>query len=130
MKFYWLILGILAVWRVTHFLQAEDGPWDVGVRLRLAVGKGFWGKLLDCFYCLSVWVSAPFAWWLGESWRERFLLLLSFSAGASLLDRLTAPKPPPASYVEEPIGEETYGVLRSEANPDHPGEDDAGRSRP
>lgn len=96
MKFYWLMLGVLAVWRVTHFLQAEDGPWEIVIRLRLAVGSGFWGKLLDCFYCLSVWISAPFAWWLGEHWRERILMWLSFSAGASLLERLTAPPVPPA----------------------------------
>ena len=59
MKFYWLVVGMLAVWRVTHLLQAEDGPWDVVVRLRQAVGNGFWGKLLDCFHCLSVWIAAP-----------------------------------------------------------------------
>src|ERR1051326_1161430 len=58
-KFYYLALGILAVWRITHFFQAEDGPWDVAVRLRRLVGNGFWGKLLDCFYCLSIWISAP-----------------------------------------------------------------------
>lgn len=118
MKSYWLILGVLSVWRITYFLQAEDGPWDIVVRLRVAVGNGFWGKLLDCFYCLSVWISAPFAWWLGEDWRERILLWLSFSAGASLLDKLTAPKPPPAPYIEEPTKESEYGMLRTEEKRD------------
>ena len=122
-KFYWLVLGILSVWRITYFLQAEDGPWDVVVRLRLAVGNGFWGKLLDCFYCLSIWISAPFAWWIGEGWRESILLWLSFSAGASLLDKLTAPKPPPAQYIEEPAEQETYGMLRTETKPDRPADD-------
>jgi hypothetical protein len=117
MKFYWLILGVLSVWRVTHFLQAEDGPWDIVVRLRLGVGNGFWGKLLDCFYCLSVWISAPFAWWLGEDSRERVLLWISFSAGAILLQKLTSPRVPPAPYVEEPVGKEEYGVLRTEEKP-------------
>jgi hypothetical protein len=123
MKFYWLTLGILAVWRITYFLQAEDGPWDVVVRIRLAVGNGFWGKLLDCFYCLSVWISAPFAWWLGEGWRERFLLWLSFSAGASLLEKFTAVKVPPAPFVEGPTGEEPYGMLRTEKKPDSAADD-------
>ena len=58
-KFYWLILGVLTVWRITHFLQAEDGPWDIVIRLRRFVGEGLWGRLLDCFYCLSVWIAAP-----------------------------------------------------------------------
>jgi hypothetical protein len=123
MKFYWLVLGVLAVWRATFFLQAEDGPWEVVVRLRVAVGNGFWGKLLDCFYCLSVWIAAPFALWLGENWRERFLLWLSFSAGASLLQKLTAPKVPPAPYVAEPAEQELYGMLWSKKG-------DGGQTRP
>jgi len=101
MRSYWLALGILAVWRVTHLLNAEDGPWDALVRLRRRVGEGFWGSILDCFYCLSVWIAAPFAYWLGESWKEKFLLWPALSAGAILVERLTAMRdkePPPAAY--------------------------------
>ena len=61
MVFYWLVLGILGVWRITHLFYAEDGPWDIFVRLRKLAGSGFWGKLLDCFYCLSLWIAVPFA---------------------------------------------------------------------
>jgi hypothetical protein len=71
MRFYRLLLGILSVWRITHLLQAEDGPWDVVVRLRQRVGQGFWGKLLDCFYCLSVWIADPFAIFLEQRLGER-----------------------------------------------------------
>ena len=46
MEFYWLVLGILCVWRVTHLLNAEDGPWELVVHLRRLAGPGFWGKLL------------------------------------------------------------------------------------
>ena len=67
MYFYEFLLGTLAVWRITHLLQAEDGPWDVVVHLRRRAGTGFWGQLLDCFYCLSVWIAAPFAVYLGET---------------------------------------------------------------
>jgi Protein of unknown function (DUF1360) len=116
MKFYWLVLGVLTVWRITHFLQAEDGPWDVVVRLRVAAGEGFLGKVLDCFYCLSVWIAAPVAWWIGESWPERVLLWFSLSAGASLLERVSKPEPkvPPPFFVEEPVEEKPDGVLRTE----------------
>jgi len=89
MSFYWLVLGVLATWRVTHFLQAEDGPAEIVVRLRRAVGDGFVGKLLDCFYCLSVWVAIPFAIVLAPAWRERCFLTLALSAGAILLERAT-----------------------------------------
>ncbi len=102
MSFYWLVVGILAVWRITHFFQAEDGPWEVVARLRKKAGKGFWGKLLDCFYCLSLWVSLPFAAVIGQSRLEQFLLWLAFSAGAILLERVTArPAVAPADYFED-----------------------------
>ncbi len=89
MRFYWLIVAILATWRMTHFLQAEDGPWEIVVRVRRRVGDGFWGSLMDCFYCLSLWVAAPFALGLGENWWDRLLLWLALSAGAILLERAT-----------------------------------------
>jgi Protein of unknown function (DUF1360) len=90
MHFYWLTLGVLAVWRITHFFNAEDGPFNVGVRLRRMMGTSVLGDLLDCFYCLSVWVAIPFALWIGSGWKEISLLWLAFSGGASLLEQLTS----------------------------------------
>jgi hypothetical protein len=116
MRFYLLTLGILAVWRITHLLNAEDGPWDLLVRFRRLAGEGVWGSLLDCFYCLSVWVAAPFAYGLGNDWKERLLLWPALSGGAILAERLTANRdrraPPPAVYYEEP--EENPDVLRQQ----------------
>jgi hypothetical protein len=106
MKAYEIALATLCVWRITHLLQAEDGPWDLGVRLRRAAGEGFTGKLLDCFYCLSLWISAPFAGEFGGTWRERLLLWPALSAAAIFLERLTAPRvvgPPPALFVEDKL---------------------------
>jgi hypothetical protein len=103
MRFYWLILGILSVWRITHLLQAEDGPGDLLVHFRRKAGAGFWGSLLDCFYCLSIWVAFPFALLIGEHWRERLILWPAYSAGAILLERLTNAERsvPPALYLED-----------------------------
>jgi hypothetical protein len=88
-KFYLLLVGALSVWRVTHLLQAEDGPWDIVVRLRRSAGAGFWGKLLDCFYCLSMWVALPFAWLCGDTLVDSLLLWLALSGAAILLERVT-----------------------------------------
>lgn len=86
-RFFWLIAGAFAVWRVTHLLAAEDGPFQVFVRLRRAAGSGFLGELLDCFQCLSLWVAAPAAVWAGQTWPDRIVLWLAWSGGAILLDR-------------------------------------------
>jgi hypothetical protein len=114
MKFYWFILALLAVWRITHLLNAEDGPRDLFIRLRQRAGNGFWGQLLDCFYCLSIWTAAPFAVIIGDSWKERLLLWPALSAGAILLQRLTSRRQnaPPAVYYEDEEKED--GLLRQE----------------
>jgi hypothetical protein len=108
MRFYWLLLGILGVWRITHLLQAEDGPWNLLVKLRRAAGHGVVGALMDCFYCLSVWIAAPFAWWIGEGWKERLFLWPAISGGAILLERFSGTTAA-AEYVED---EESNHVLR------------------
>jgi hypothetical protein len=118
MHFYWLTLGIFTVWRITHLLNAEDGPWDLMVALRRMAGEGFLGDLLDCFYCLSLWIALPFALWLGPTWMERVLLWPALSGGAILLERSTVPEPavPAAPYSVE--GEEEHDVLWRKENSD------------
>ncbi|HWF93022.1 MAG TPA: hypothetical protein VN684_12105 [Terriglobales bacterium] len=110
MSALWLIVGTLGVWRVTHLLAAEDGPWDLMSRLRKIAGDGWWAGLLDCFYCLSMWTAAVFAIILGANWREKVLLWPALSGAAILLERATAreERPATARYVEavEPAGDE------------------------
>ena len=89
MQFYWMMLGVLAVWRITHFFNAEDGPLNVVVRLRRLMGTSIFGEILDCFYCLSVWVAIPFGFWMGSGLKEISILWLALSGGAILLERLT-----------------------------------------
>ena len=111
MRFYWLALGILALWRITHLLNAEDGPADLFGIFRRKAGSGFWGKLLDCYFCLSLWLAVPFAFLLGEGWRERLVLWPALSAGSILIERWFAREPPAATYVED----EHNAVLRENA---------------
>ncbi len=103
MRWYWFFIATLGIWRITHLLNAEDGPWDLIFRLRQKAGEGFWGKWLDCFYCLSLWIAVPFTFLCGENWKEQLLLWPALSAGAILLERIThrASKPTPVFYSEE-----------------------------
>jgi len=114
MRFYWLALGVLAVWRVTRLFNAEDGPANVLVRLRRLAGSGFLGSLLDCFYCLSVWVAVPFVFLIGDSWKERLLLWPALSAGAILLERTGSRESASPIYFEEDL---PNGMLRKESTP-------------
>jgi len=110
--FYLLVLGILATWRVTHLIVVESGPWDAFGRIRRAAGTGVLAELLGCFYCFSLWVAAPLAYWLASTWPHRFLLWPALSAGAILLERLASHgEPAPQPLILE--DQEDPNVLRS-----------------
>lgn len=108
MQYYWLILGILCVWRVTNLLYEEDGPWNIFQKMRDAVERGFWGEVMGCFNCLSLWVSPVFAYLIGEGFKEFFFLWLSLSGGAILVQRATEKQAsaPPIYYYEGDENEE------------------------
>jgi hypothetical protein len=112
MAFYWFVLAVLAVWRLTHLLNAEDGPWHLIARMRGRLGAGFGGSLVACFYCLSLWVAAPFAVLIGGTWKEILLLWLALSGGASLLERACAAREGAAAapYFEDKENDD--GLLR------------------
>jgi hypothetical protein len=107
---------VLAVWRLTHLLAREDGPEDLIVRLRARLGDRVWGRAMDCFYCLSVWIALPFALLLPGSWLDRALGWLALSGAACLLEKITSPRG------EERKLEEVTHVLWSKES--HDGEPD------
>lgn len=82
------VLAVLATWRVTHLLANEDGPADVIFRLRRRLGDGPIGSLMDCFNCLSLWVSAPVALLIATGPLTWFISWLALSGAACLLERL------------------------------------------
>jgi hypothetical protein len=81
------LLSTLATWRLAHLVAREDGPFDVVVRLRVKAGDGVVGRLMDCPYCLSLWLAAPWAFWVGHAAIERLAAWLAISGGACLLER-------------------------------------------
>jgi hypothetical protein len=100
--------------RVTQLIVYEDGPWDVIAPLRSQAGTGFFGKLMDCFYCTSLWVSAAAALVLAPAAKDWPLLWLALSGAACLLHR--AGQQP---VVVERLGENQGGtedaLLRTES---------------
>ncbi len=111
MQFYWLIIGILTVWRVSYLLTSEAGPWNVLARLRQRLEPALSGEFVSCLYCVSVWIAAPCAFLLGESWKHRLLLWPALSAGAIILERSLHQETPTPQYYED---QEDRHVLRQE----------------
>jgi hypothetical protein len=119
-------LAVLAVWRITHLLVKEDGPWDLIVRLRKAVGGGLFGRLMDCFQCLTLWVAAPFTFFLTQNVLQWVVGWLAISGAACLLERAVGEPEwmvPGALHSQE--GGTQDGLLRPKAGS---GEPAAGRT--
>ena len=89
MDITYFILSVFAAWRITHLLSKEDGPFDLVYLLRKKAGAGFFGSLLDCFYCVSVWVAFPFGLWLGNFWWQKLLCWMALSGMVCLLEQAT-----------------------------------------
>jgi hypothetical protein len=110
------VLAVLATWRVTHLLGKEDGPADLIVRVRIRLGHGLAGKLMDCFQCLSLWIAAPSALFVS---REPFYWLfawLAISGAACLLERV-GPEPVIIQPMPENTkGERSHGMLRPQTS--------------
>jgi hypothetical protein len=85
-------------------------------KFRHGLGNGFWGSLLHCFYCLSLWVSLPLAVLIGSSLAERTLLWLALSGAACLLERFSSAgsATAPAIYWEEKEDQDALLRKRSE----------------
>ena len=116
MSFLELTLGVLGVWRVTHLLHAEVGPWQLVVTLRRWLDTGVMGQAMDCFDCLSLWIAAPAAFLIGDTWWQRALLWPALSGGAMVLNRGVArlEPSPPAIYREDLPEDMTDVSMRTE----------------
>jgi len=89
MIWFYFMLSVLTVWRLTHLVVKEDGPFDIIFLIRKKVTGSFFASLMDCFYCSSVWVALPFGIWLGANWIEKLLIWLGLSGAACLLEQAT-----------------------------------------
>lgn len=88
-EFIKYLVVTIAVWRVTHLFSSEDGPFDMIFKFRRMLGESFLGKLMDCFYCLSIWTGLAASILTGRNLMEILLLCLYYSGISIILERLT-----------------------------------------
>ena len=112
---FWITfsLAVLASWRVTRLLSSEDGPGDLIVRLRVRLGQGLAGQLMDCFNCLSLWVAAFAAFFVSRKPMGWTFSWLALSGAACLLERL-GQESVTIQRASQPRDGEVNHVLRSE----------------
>ena len=94
------LAAVLAVWRVTHLVVVEDGPFDLLRRLRDAGARVGLERSINCFLCCSVWMAIPFALVIARGWTEMVIVLPALSGGAILLERVTRERDAAAAWIE------------------------------
>jgi Protein of unknown function (DUF1360) len=112
---FWVrfVLAVLATWRISHLLSAEDGPWEVIAKLRMRLHSSSIGPMLDCFGCVSIWVAAPMSGFVFRRLPELFVCWLALSGAAFLLERML-PEPLMIERISETreTKEDSHGMLR------------------
>lgn len=83
------LIVLIVVWRVTHLISAEDGPFDLIIKIRKMAGNSFFGRLMDCFYCLSIWVGVACACFVSRDWPDIVVLSFYYSGASILLEKIT-----------------------------------------
>jgi hypothetical protein len=111
-SWFTFILAGLATWRVTHLIVREDGPADVIFHVRKYLANSFFGRLMDCFGCVSLWVAFPLAFFVTTQSLELVVVWLALSGAAMLFEGL---RPEPVIIernTETSEGDQSDGVLR------------------
>jgi hypothetical protein len=107
------VLAALAVWRVSHLLASEDGPANAIAWVRARLGASILGHLMDCFGCLGLWVSIPFALLVSRKpMVDTVLTWLALSGAAFLLERATSEPLIIERSPQETKGDSDHGMLR------------------
>ena len=88
------VLAVLrSIWRFWPICSlSEDGPGAIIAGLRAARPSSWAGLAMDCFACMSLWVAAPLALFVGGDAAQLGVIWLALSGGALILERLVAAK--------------------------------------
>lgn len=80
------VVALLGVYRLSHMIAMEDGPFDVFAAARDAIGQASWvGRGLHCVLCISFWLALPFAWAIAPG--ALVLVWLGLAGGCLVLHR-------------------------------------------
>lgn len=96
MTWLWVLIAILANYRLARMLATEDGPFDAFSRFQeWAGGSKTWvGRGLACPFCVGYWTALPLALIvisllpMSPDWRMVVLLWLAISGGQTIIQKV------------------------------------------
>ncbi len=87
-SWFWLVVTILSVWRITTLICYEKGPFDSMTKLRIFFYKIKLGSLIDCFHCTSMWLSILFCLLIYQLSFSILFLIFATAGGASIIENI------------------------------------------
>jgi len=113
-----IIIGSLAVWRLSHALVKEKGPrdWFVKLRSRAAHAQKRSGGLFDtlsCVYCTSFWIGLLAALGPSQTLFDWFGYALLFSGASMFLEVMFTKYSNTLSVVASPASDDEVSVSTS-----------------
>jgi hypothetical protein len=83
----WFVLCWLASWRITALFCYDAGPFQVFTRLRRLLARIGLGRLITCFHCTAIWVSALVVGVLFEMRWTTGVVFLAVAGAVSITER-------------------------------------------
>ncbi len=89
----YVLLAILAVYRVAYLITSEDGPYELATRFRALLGQRNWvGRGFHCVLCVSFWLALIPTLYLERLWAlpaaDVFLLWLGIAGGVVFVTKV------------------------------------------
>ena len=85
---YWLVISILVVWRLTILICYETGPFSLMVKIRMILYRLKLGSLIDCFHCAAVWISILITLVIYKPGIKSTFLIFAIAGGTSIIEKL------------------------------------------
>lgn len=117
-----LVIGGLAVWRLTHALVKENGPLMLFARMRAYFARtqkrsGGLFDVVSCTSCLSVWIGLVASLWVAHTIFNWVGYGLAFSGLSMLLEALFAKYTDSLKSVTGPAGDNKI-LVRARTTPE------------
>lgn len=87
-NWFWLIVSILIVWRITYLICFDSGPFDIMLKIRKVLYRLRAGKLIECFHCTSIWISILVVLAIYEINASTVFLIIGIAGGASIIEKI------------------------------------------
>lgn len=87
-NWFWLVIAILVVWRLTTLICYEAGPFNIMTKFRLLLYRIKLGSLIECFHCAAMWASLFVTIALYKTNITLPFMVLAVAGGTSIIERI------------------------------------------